>query len=1343
MSKHKTQVLHTARAVIAVFLCIAMTSGILFNSNLMIDVFAAEEIANATPITDFTYTVDMLNGTVTLTKYNGSGTEVRVPPTYTVDSLEFNTVVDSTTTFKSNKTITYVKLYPGVSFANNTLRYLFYDCSKLLTADISGVNTVGVTNMSNMFDTDKAITTIDMTGIDTSKVTNMNYLFYKCQNLSTLTGYENWDTGSVQTMYYMFLEVTKLKKIDLSRWNLSNVVNSCGCFQKNNAEEILLPDSLKTISAFFFNHSQYIKGTSFTIPAGVERIGYGHTFYNFATDALTEFIVPAENKNFVAVDGILYSADMKELLAIPRGKTFENDTFYVPEGVEFMGENSFSRNYNFKTIVLPNSFEIEQFVDIGDPRYIVFEDRGNVNEGNSLTVATYIYTSVENYGVRYDNPRYKSVDGIIYSKDMSTVLAIPIRYHKHVNIPEGVTTWETHAASYTQENVGGVGDFTGVSIPSTMLYIAPDQVDKINFTNRTISGFSITVHPDNPVYTQDANGNIISTGAVAWNRRINEIYYDLPSAFADAQDGDTIILLADTELSSKITVSSDITLTGGYTVTRADDYTGGFFEVSSGASLTLDGGVVFDGNNEWVLDREGFEAVFEEYKTNSKLNRGWPDYITLEEGAPNASGSSMFKVSGTLTVNRATIKNNFGRVIELTNNGAEESSVCNINDGALITHNILKGGGVAVYVSKNAQLNINGGEISNNHGVENGVTVTVCGTATMTGGIIKDNTGANSNGIALMVYSPVSDYTATFHMSGGEICGNKGLRGGANGHGSAIYLHSYSHFIMTGGKICHNKGLTSGGILCYQSLPLVTITGGELVENVSYGQYTKANELYHDIHDFALGDSTAFITGGVFSQNIEKNLSDGYGTKIDFVNSDGEEFAYFTVVTELVENARTGERYDSIGAASADAEDGDTLEVLYNHQVYVNSETISKDLTIDLNGYTIYGWDAYSKYLDTMYKIEGDVTFVNDPASAPGGLNSSKKSNSSAFTVGTADGSAVGTLTIKDGNYISDGNIITVNSGELNVEDGYFYAVPENGKYALDCGNANYVNETASITLTGGIYKSFDPEENGAEGTGTNFCADTHESLYIFEDTWKVVSKIPVYVCRNVRTGELYQSVMLGFNDEDLQDGDTIQLITSASEGDVLIPPTTSLDLNGFSLTVINIVGVKSTRVYDSANCAANGYSADGVLKIREMMVLSEENENAVPVYSPTKGGYIFLDFLFNQGQDKFGDVSRVNALVTSRTTEVITLLKDGASDNDIQIGVRLTVNDEESRLFVFTDLTIENVMNSNGGKFNLFERMFYANFTGIEEFDSVKADVLVLAHGNVIDKHTKTIILK
>ena len=529
---------------------------------------AAAQTGGST-LAEWAYTADEETGTVTLTGYIGDADSVTVPASFEVQGQAYGTVLASTTVFRANTGLKSVAICAGVGFLNNSMRLLFADCSALTDVDLSAADTSDVVNMSYMFynctalksvdlsslDTE-SVTTIrgffsgctslnaaDFSSFDTSDVTDMSYLFYNCSalkavdlsafdtrsvseiramfsgctRLSGLTGYENWNTSSLQNMSFAFNQFVNAVSasvhvtIDLRNWDLHNLNNSAWCFQNCRAQQILLPDNLAIMSAGFLNHATRYEGTSFTVPAGVKKIGYAHTIYDFATNDLTEIRVAEGNAYYKAVDGILYSADGKEMLAVPRNKPFENGVFEIPEGVDFLGELSFSRNYNIHTVILPDTYEIE-YVPLYADRYIVYEDTGNLNAGTNLSIAIYCYTGITDYAVKDTNPRYASADGIIYSKDMQHVVAVPARYNKAMNIPEGITHWDREAmwadGSATVDNL--LANCSGVTIPSTMQKIADDQFAMLNrlYSGRknTANPFTITVAEGNTDFYLDENG---------------------------------------------------------------------------------------------------------------------------------------------------------------------------------------------------------------------------------------------------------------------------------------------------------------------------------------------------------------------------------------------------------------------------------------------------------------------------------------------------------------------------------------------------------------------------------------------------------------------------------------------------------------------------------------------------------------------------------------------------------------------------------------------------------------------------------------------------------------------
>ena len=469
---------------------------------------------------DFTYTLDPETGTILLTKYVGTAPQLTVHGSYAAEGETWRTVLDCATVFRGSTVLTSVTLEAGVGFRNDSMRLLFGECAKLTSVDLSAVDTSQVTDMAYMFYQCPAIKTLDLSSFDTANVRTIRGMFSGCTRLTGLTGYENWDTGSVVGMYQTFNAVGSasnagvLACIDLSRWDLDQVLNTGWCFQNCRAQQILLPDNLAVMSAGFLNHATKVAGSTFTIPAGVKKIGYAHTIYDFATNDFVEFIVAEGNTAYKAVDGILYSADGTEMLAVPRNKPFPDGVYEIPEGVTFLGELSFSRNYNIHTLVLPDSYAL-RYVPVYDEEYIVYQDTGNLNAGTNLSIAIYCYTGINAYAVKDTNPRYASRDGLIYSKDMTHLAAVPARYDRPLDIPEGVTHWDREAmwadGGSTVDNL--LSGCSGVTIPASLQFISGDQLAMLNRlrTNRASGSnpFTIALAEGSTAFRLDEDGNLV------------------------------------------------------------------------------------------------------------------------------------------------------------------------------------------------------------------------------------------------------------------------------------------------------------------------------------------------------------------------------------------------------------------------------------------------------------------------------------------------------------------------------------------------------------------------------------------------------------------------------------------------------------------------------------------------------------------------------------------------------------------------------------------------------------------------------------------------------------------
>ena len=104
------------------------------------------------------------------------------------------------------------------------MTYMFYNCSKLTSIDLSGLNTSNVTDMNNMFGDCSSLITLDVSHFNTSNVTDMYSMFSCCSSLTSLD-LSHFNTSNVTTMQHMFSSCSSLTTLDLSGWDTSNVTD--------------------------------------------------------------------------------------------------------------------------------------------------------------------------------------------------------------------------------------------------------------------------------------------------------------------------------------------------------------------------------------------------------------------------------------------------------------------------------------------------------------------------------------------------------------------------------------------------------------------------------------------------------------------------------------------------------------------------------------------------------------------------------------------------------------------------------------------------------------------------------------------------------------------------------------------------------------------------------------------------------------------------------------------------------------------------------------------------------------------------------------------------------------
>ena len=267
--------------------------------------------------------------------------------------------------------------------------------------------------------------------------------------------------------------------------------------------ELILPEGLEYIGDFAFNKCTSFENTTIKIPASLKKMGEdydlngnnvgigSHFFYNFGANVrkFEAFEVEEGNNNFVAKDGVLYTKDLKRLVCYPRNK--KDTTYEIQEGVMLLDQMSIASNMTLQTLVIPDSLIIERKTYPG----FTWEN------DQPLIFSLYNYNAIQNIETKETNPNYKSVDGVLYTKDLKELVYISSGRTKEVIIPDGVETIRERSIYWSQV----ARNVSKIYIPSSVVNISDNALSSIN------NGFikKIEISEDNPSFTLDGNGKLI------------------------------------------------------------------------------------------------------------------------------------------------------------------------------------------------------------------------------------------------------------------------------------------------------------------------------------------------------------------------------------------------------------------------------------------------------------------------------------------------------------------------------------------------------------------------------------------------------------------------------------------------------------------------------------------------------------------------------------------------------------------------------------------------------------------------------------------------------------------
>ena len=190
--------------------------------------------------------------------------------------------------------------FDGLNYLNTsevtTMKYMFSDCTGVLTADLSNFDTRNVTDMTAMFAYCLA-EELDLSSFSTGNVTNMSGMFAYCSNLRTIYVGDTWSTSSVTSSDMMFLGCDSLvggkgttfdeNHIDAAYAHIDGGTSNPGYFTDSNvpveAYACYTADNT-TLTFYYDNERESRSGTTYDLNTGNNEPGWRiQSVYSTAT----------------------------------------------------------------------------------------------------------------------------------------------------------------------------------------------------------------------------------------------------------------------------------------------------------------------------------------------------------------------------------------------------------------------------------------------------------------------------------------------------------------------------------------------------------------------------------------------------------------------------------------------------------------------------------------------------------------------------------------------------------------------------------------------------------------------------------------------------------------------------------------------------------------------------------------------------------------------------------------------------------------------------------------------------------------------------------------------------
>ena len=176
----------------------------------------------------------------------------------------------------------------GMEYLNTSevtnMVFMFDDCIKLSSLDLSHFNTSKATEIYSMFNNCRGLTSLDLSSFNTSKVTSMNFMFSGCSNLRTVYVGSGWSTAAVTESVNMFSGCTSLvggmgttyssSHLDKAYAHIDGGTSNPGYFTEWKEAYACYTSSNTTLTFYYDSQRSSRTGTTYDLNTGDNITGW-------------------------------------------------------------------------------------------------------------------------------------------------------------------------------------------------------------------------------------------------------------------------------------------------------------------------------------------------------------------------------------------------------------------------------------------------------------------------------------------------------------------------------------------------------------------------------------------------------------------------------------------------------------------------------------------------------------------------------------------------------------------------------------------------------------------------------------------------------------------------------------------------------------------------------------------------------------------------------------------------------------------------------------------------------------------------------------------------------------